>query len=80
MSLNQFTGRAVVVRNVSGLENRHTVTLALVDSSGAAWSPSGSEVKLTGYATGTAGNVSATDTINQAIAKLEARITELENV
>lgn len=38
----------------------------------------GSAVTLTGYTSGSAGNVSATDTVNQALAKLEARIAALE--
>lgn len=38
----------------------------------------GSAVVLTGYTSGSAGNVSAADTVNQALAKLEARIAALE--
>ncbi|AXN53921.1 hypothetical protein SEA_RABINOVISH_100 [Mycobacterium phage Rabinovish] len=38
----------------------------------------GGDVALTGYAAGTAEPVSATDTVNAAIAKLEARIAALE--
>lgn len=78
MSLNGFTGRAIVTRDLNKPNNRYTCTLALVDSSGEAWAPSGAEVKLTGYTTGSAGNIAATDTINQALAKLEARIADLE--
>lgn len=38
----------------------------------------GVTVKLTGYAPHAAGAVSATDTVNDAIAKLEARVVALE--
>jgi hypothetical protein len=38
----------------------------------------GTEVVLTGYTTGSAGDLSATDTLNEALAKLEARIAALE--
>lgn len=38
----------------------------------------GTAVTLTGYAIGTAGAVAASDTVNAAIAKLEARIVALE--
>lgn len=79
MSLNGFTGRAVVTRNLDNLKNRYTCTLALVDSTGALWSPAGSEVSLTGYTAVAADDVEATDTINAAIAKLEARIAALES-
>lgn len=34
----------------------------------------GADVVITGYAKGTAGNLAATDTINQALGKLEARV------
>ncbi len=38
----------------------------------------GSAVVLTGYASGSADDLSATDTVNEAFAKLEARIAALE--
>lgn len=41
-------------------------------------SHNGSQIALTGYAAGTAGDVLPADTVNQAIAKLEARIAALE--
>ena len=40
--------------------------------------PTGADVVLTGYTAEDAGEVSATDTANAAIAKLEARIAALE--
>lgn len=40
--------------------------------------PTGSQVSLTGYVAGTAAAVAAADTVNAAIAKLEARIIALE--
>lgn len=78
MSFNGFVGRAIVTRNLNNLRDRYTCTLALVDDTGAVWSPSGSEVKLTGYTAVAAGNVAASDTVIAAIAKLEARIAALE--
>jgi|SRR5690606_4823664 hypothetical protein len=38
----------------------------------------GADLALTGYTAGTAGDLAASDTINAAFAKLEARIAELE--
>lgn len=38
----------------------------------------GAQIALTGYTAGSAGNVAAADTVNAAIAKLEARIAALE--
>lgn len=38
----------------------------------------GAEVVLTGFTTGEADDVAATDTVNEAIAKLQARIAALE--
>jgi hypothetical protein len=74
-----FIGRVVVVRDPSSLPNRFTGRMALVDATtGLAWTPGASEIKLTGYAAVTAGNVAASDTVNAAIAKLEARIAALE--
>lgn len=42
--------------------------------------PTGADIVLTGYAAGTAGAVAATDSVNAAIAKLEARLAALEAV
>lgn len=36
------------------------------------------DILMTGYASGVAGDISPTDTINEALAKLEARIEALE--
>jgi hypothetical protein len=38
----------------------------------------GAQVLMTGYTAQSAGNVAATDTVNHAVAKLEARIAALE--
>lgn len=40
--------------------------------------PTGADVAITGYTIGTASALSATDTINQALGKLEARVVALE--
>lgn len=39
----------------------------------------GGDIELTGYSSESAGSVSASDSVNSAIAKLEARIEELES-
>lgn len=41
--------------------------------------PTGADVDLTGFTAGTAGPVAATDSINEAVAKLQARIVALES-
>lgn len=38
----------------------------------------GAQVAITGYTIGTAGALDATDTVNEALGKLEARVVELE--
>jgi hypothetical protein len=76
---DNFVQRAVVVDNVTGMKDRTTMRLALVNESGAVWSPDAANIKLTGYTSGSADNVSAADSVNAAIAKLEARIAALES-
>lgn len=49
-----------------------------VEFGGDASTPTGADVHLTGYTSGSAGNVAAGDSVNGAIAKLEARIAALE--
>lgn len=49
-----------------------------VDLGSVGTEPTGAQVVLTGYSGQSAANVAATDTINHAIAKLEARIAALE--
>jgi len=46
--------------------------------SGGGSAPTGADVELTGYTIGSAGAVAATDSVNEAIGKLEARIAAIE--
>lgn len=55
-------------------ENTWTSSTSL----GSGASITGANVAITGYTIGTAGALSATDTINQALGKLEARVVALE--
>lgn len=50
-----------------GTDGATTITVTNVTLNGA-------DIKLTGYTTGTAADLAATDTINQALGKLEARV------
>jgi chromosome segregation ATPase len=75
---NGFVGRAVVTENLSSLGNRYTAKIALVTEEGDLWSPSGTNIVMTGYAPVAADDVEETDTLLEAIAKLEARVAALE--
>lgn len=55
-------------------------TAANVGAAATSHTHTGSQVTLTGYTSGSAGNVAASDTVNAAIAKLEARLAALESV
>lgn len=50
-----------------------------IGAAAASHNHTGTQVTLTGYTAGTAGAVAAADTVNAAIAKLEARIAALES-
>jgi len=71
----------VVTGMTTPAPNTMSTAVALFDETGSPLSlpPVGSDVLLTGYTAGTAGDVAATDTLAEAIAKLEARIVALEN-
>lgn len=73
--------QAVVVDQSELTGSQFPMQLALFTPDGDAISiapDTGATVKLTGFTTGTAGSVAATDTVNQALAKLQARIVALE--
>ena len=78
----QMNVQAVVTPQAAKDPNQGAMQLALFKVDGAAVdldAAVGSKVVLTGFATGTAGAVADTDTVNQAIAKLQARIVALES-
>ena len=81
---NQMTEQAVIVAQSSLDPAMGLKRLALFSSDGTAvnlsgTAPTGAAVLLTGFTATTADSVAPADTVNQAIAKLEARILELEN-
>lgn len=86
MSNNQITEQAVVVSQTTLNPNLGIKQLALFDQAGepidldgaTPVSQTGQNILLTGFSAGSAGNVEATDTVNQALAKLEARLAALE--
>lgn len=77
MSTNQVNNQAVVVQQAAIRSTKYCTRLALFNEDG---TPIvlGAETLLSGYTIGTAGSVSATDSISEAIGKLEARIAALE--
>lgn len=78
MSFNGFVGRAIVTDNLNSVGNRYTAKIALVTEAGDLWSPSGTSITMTGYTTVAADDIETTDTLLEAIGKLEARIVALE--
>jgi hypothetical protein len=81
MSTGQKIMQAVVIDRPAMTDGQMALQLSLFNPDGtpATVTPqTGANVKLTGFTTGAAGAVAATDTINQAIAKLQARIVALE--
>lgn len=61
-----------------GDKTLYTVTFVDDDEATLAGADTGADVVLTGYTAVAAANVAATDTVNAALAKLEARIVALE--
>lgn len=80
---NQKVMKAVVDTGGHIDPSQVTMRLALFDVDGDPIDlgdvPTGAEVKLTGFVPGAAGAVAAADSVNQAIAKLQARIVALES-
>lgn len=81
---NKTTLQGLVSHDYKFNTNRQSVQIALFDGeTGAAVdlgaAPSGADVELAGYEIGGVGAVAETDSVNDAIAKLEARIVALEN-
>ena len=84
MDLNQAVTQAVVTTQSEINQSQVTERIAFFDEDGNpvnvadAAAPTGASVTLTGYESGSSGDVAATDSVNAAIAKLEARIAALE--
>lgn len=81
---NQKITRAIVMDGPVPTQMIGTERIALFNEDGDPWTPdisagnvTGAEVLLTGMTAGTNTAVAATDTVNQAIAKLQAQITAL---
>jgi predicted component of type VI protein secretion system len=79
MTNNQVVEQAVIVTQAS-IKSGQTVTqIALFESDGSPVStllaevPDGGDILLTGFTTGSAAALAATDTVNEAFAKLQAR-------
>jgi len=81
MNSNQMVKQAIIVEQASMAKHNTAAQIALFDENGdpVKINPNGEEIVLTGYESGEAGEVAASDTVNEAIAKLEARIAALEN-
>jgi hypothetical protein len=79
MTNNQVVEQAIVVTQASIKSGQAVTQIALFESDGSPVStilaevPDGGDVLLTGYTTGSAAALAATDTVNAAFAKLEAR-------
>lgn len=84
MAQSQITQQAVVVPQTTMRTDMTSAQISLFDQSGDPITfdvlPTGDDVLLTGYVDATAGDVAPTDTLNEALAKLEARIVALESV
>ena len=84
MDLNQAVTQAVVTTQSEINQSQVTERIAFFDEDGnvvdvtGGGSATGASVVLTGYESGSSGDVAATDSVNAAIAKLEARIAALE--
>lgn len=80
---NQMVTQAVVVSQTAIKPSQTTEKIAFFTEAGVpidvdpAASVTGADVVLTGMVAGTATEVAATDTVNEAIAKLQAQITAL---
>lgn len=76
---NQMHSQAIIVSDTVYDDTMGSQRLALFNEAGSAITdlvtiPTGDEVILTGFVAGTAAAVAATDTVNEAVAKLEAQI------
>lgn len=84
--MHQKVETAIVVSNGEIDPSQASTQLALFTTAGApinldetdAVPQTGANVLLTGYTAGAADDVEATDTVNAALAKLEARIAAVE--
>jgi len=82
MTANQQPVQAVLVTQSVPLSNQQVMQIALFDSSGNPANgvtfddmPLGSDIILTGFVAGTDTAVAATDNVNQAIGKVQAKAT-----
>jgi hypothetical protein len=73
----QKVTQAIVKPQSSMTEFQGTEQIALFDEAGEPLTLAADTIKLTGFTTGTSGDLAASDTINEALAKLEARIVAL---
>lgn len=83
MTSSQNVKQAVVVAqtNISSSQNAERIALFHPDGTAVTLSAAqtGADVKLTGFTTGAAGALAATDSVNVALGKLQARIVALES-
>lgn len=79
MTTNQITEQAVVTSQSAPVNTRAATKLALFDADGNPWAgATAAEIVLSGYVIGSAAALTDTDTLNEALGKLEARIVALE--
>jgi hypothetical protein len=79
MNQHQKVTQAQLVTEATMNKNQGTERIALFDATGAPITPqtapdTGASVLLTGYTTHAAGAIAAGDSVNVALAKLEARL------
>src|SRR5678816_1875855 len=82
MTANQQPVQAVLVTQLTPSPNQQTMQIALFDSDGNPANgitfddmPLGSDILLTGFVAGSDTAVAATDNVNQAIGKVQAKAT-----
>lgn len=79
---NQIVLQAVLTPTDTLNPTQHTARLALFDEEGNAVEPmteipTGDDIELTGLTTGPVEAIASTDTVNEAMAKLQAQIDDL---
>lgn len=80
MAKNQqpVNGALATANNSRATSTQQPMLITLVDENGDSFSAN--SVAMTGYTSQSAGNVAPTDTVAEAIAKLEARVAAIEAV
>ena len=71
--------QAVVVAQAAATNDQTPMKIALFNPDGTPYADAGANAKLDGYTEVAGAPVTATDSVLTAIAKLEARVEELEN-